>query len=292
MELQPTIGESLEISEVKCKNCKNAIEESATFCHQCGAKFVDYRLTVRKITNDFLQDYIGWDNRYFQTFFTFLKSPGLVCQEFIAGVRKKYLSPFSFLAIGLTVSILVFNFFPNQYLTMQSSIFPESFYKITFDAKYAKTPELIGTPNYLKEYTEYKEQQIATMKSQNATVLKHFNLIAFLTIPMYTFIAFLVFGWKKLNYGEHLVINCYLQGFSMITMTLMFTLSPLLKVNGIYFNVPFLMIYYLVTYKQLLKLSWGKTFLKLLKFPIITVGVFLIIMIIGIIGTLLFKGTF
>ena len=95
-------------------------------------------------------------------------------------------------------------------------------------------------------------------------------------LPIYTMIAFIDFR-KPYNYGEHLVINTYIQSITTLLSVLLFVLSILIGFNffgsGIMI-VPFF--YYCFAYKKLNKLTFGQLLLKILKF----IGIFLFLMII------------
>jgi len=112
-------------------------------------------------------------------------------------------------------------------------------------------------------------------------------MMAFLLMPFYTYLAFLTFG-RRYNYGEHLVINAYIQGFSMISSVVFFMASILFLPRLYSFMVFVTMFYYLLTYKRLYELSWGKAFLKLVIFLIILVISMIMITIIGAICAFLF----
>ena len=110
-----------------------------------------------------------------------------------------------------------------------------------------------------KNQTEFNE---VLMKFQ----LKYYNLFAFLLLPFYTLISFLVFR-KPYNFGEHLVINTYLQSITSFFSVLLFIFSLLIGINlfgtGITI-LPFL--YYCFAFKKLYKLTFGQLLLKVLKF--------------------------
>ena len=127
-----------------------------------------------------------------------------------------------------------------------------------------------------KNETEFKQ---ALLKFQ----MKYYNTLAFLFLPIYTLIAFFVFG-KPYNFGEHLLINTYLQSVTTFLTVILFVFSLLFGINifgtGILI-LPFF--YYCFAYKKLYKLTFGKLLLKILKF----IGILLLFMIIPfIIGIL------
>ncbi|WP_298539293.1 DUF3667 domain-containing protein [uncultured Aquimarina sp.] len=275
-----------------CRNCEYNITETARFCQSCGAKVVTERLTVKKIFLEFLNKVFGWDNTYLRTLRTMTVAPYVVVKDYIDGIRKKFMPPFTFLLIGLTAATLVFNAFSDKYTEFSTDMFGEGFYRIQYETAKEKDNSLkkIEKENEQETFEDFKIKEIEKQKKTQGKILKYFNLFAFLLIPMYTFISYLVFGRKKYNYAEHLVINCYIQGFSMIATTLLFiaalVIHPYIFSSGVLIAI----FYYSFTYKRLCGLTLGKTLWKFVKFLLILVTAFITItLLIGIVAILLTK---
>lgn len=118
-------------------------------------------------------------------------------------------------------------------------------------------------------------------------VMKYYNLFAFLLLPLYTLIAFFVFR-KPYNYGEHLVINTYIQSMTSLFGVILFGFSLWIGIN-IFGNGVFivLFLYYSYVYKKLYHLTFGQLLIKTLKLIGILLVLFIILAIIGIIIALL-----
>ena len=99
-----------------CKNCNSPISENSKFCTNCGAKIITNRITVKGLLTDISQNIFGWDNKFFLTVKTMFARPQSLLREYITGTRKKYMNPFTFLALGAAISLFVFNFFSEEYL--------------------------------------------------------------------------------------------------------------------------------------------------------------------------------
>lgn len=257
---------------MNCKNCNTVLEDTAKFCYNCGAKMVYKRLSLKMLIGDFFNKVFGWDNSYFRTFRTFVTNPAEVAQAYIKGIRKKYISPITFLVIGLTFGTLVFNAFADKYVEYNTLITDvmENYQQGNDDEQNkGKTSGYPDSKQLEGKDKSSKNERVYQAKKQAKTTLKYFNLLAFLTMPVYTLMAFLVFGWKRYNYSEHLVVNAYLQGFSMISTTVFFVLgifiSPWLYIASILVTI----FYYLFTYKKLFEISWLKIIWKLFKFILI-----------------------
>lgn len=252
---------------INCKNCSSAINEEDSFCKECGAQIIKERITIKSLFSNLLIA-LGWDSNFFITLRYLLYRPQIVLKEYIKGTRKKYANPFSFFAIITAISLFTFSQYSGQFikmstdLSLQQTELTES--TLSDNANESKALEILGF-----------ESQIEFQKFQ----LKYYNFFAFLFLPLYTLMAFLVFG-KPYNFGEHLLIITYLQSITTVLSLLLFLFSIIFGINmfgtGIII-LPFF--YYGFAYKKLYKLTFGKLLLKILKF----IGIFILLMIIPII---------
>ncbi|MBL4905246.1 MAG: DUF3667 domain-containing protein [Flavobacteriaceae bacterium] len=256
---------------MNCKNCNFELNQKDLYCNECGAKIITTRITVKSLFSNFI-GVLGWDNNFFVTLRNLLFKPQIVFNEYIGGTRKKHANPFSLFAIMVAISLFVFSQYSEELIQLSTAT----------NFQQTEIIEPISTDN-LKET---KDQEIFGYKSQNAfnealmkVQMKYYNLISFLFLPLYTLIAFLVFR-KPFNFGEHLIINTYIQSVTTFFSVLLFVFSLLTGINifgtGILI-VPF--IYYSYAYQRLYNLSFGQLLLKILKF----IGVTIIVAIIPII---------
>ena len=265
---------------MNCKNCKNQIKETQKFCSYCGAKIVINRISTRNIFKNFIKDFFSLDNKYFLTITTLLLQPKLILKEYIEGTRKKYVAPFTFLAIGMALAMLIFNEFSDNYIELSNVVNEKQFDIIE--------GQFENTEGIEKQRIESKEM---TIKIQNYT-LKYFNILTLILIPFYALIAFLVYR-KPYNYGEHLIITCYIQGVLFLSAILFFFLGIIINPAIYYLSLPIAIIYYLYAYGQLYDLTFGKTLIKLLKFIgillILITGIGILTFLISLIAPILFK---
>lgn len=247
-----------------CKNCKTHIENSAQYCSNCGGKVVLERLTLKQLWSSFAINFFGLDNKYLKTAKDLTLHPERVLQGYLDGIRKKYATPFAFLAIGTMLSMLVFSQFSDEYVEMSNSFNEQQFDLIN---------KQLGEEENQESLNELKREQLESNTNTQKAVLTYFNFLTFLLLPLYALIAFWVFG-KPYNYAEHLIIACYLQGFTFLFGIVFFLLS--IYVHPILYGVSFLLAiaYYLYAYRRLCGYSFGTLFIKLFKFIGITVGVF------------------
>ena len=208
---------------------------------------------------DLFRNTLGWDNKYIYTIKSLLTNPGVVLREYINGTRKKYVHPFTFLAIGMTIAIFIFNSFDTEYISAN-----QDFQKSQLEW----FAENLGGPY---KSAEFREEQLASTEKMVKFQLKYFNILVVLLLPIYTFIAYLVYG-KPYNYGEHIVVNCYVQGMSFLSISFLFLIGlvthPLVYAS----NLILLTLFYTYAYGKLYKLSIGQSLFKVFLFFTILIG--------------------
>jgi len=239
---------------MNCKNCNKELLSSYNYCSNCGGKVINKRFNFSFLISEFTSEVLTWDNKLLKTFWHLLKYPDVVILDYINGVRKKYMSPFRFLLIALTLSGL------SIYLVRDQAI--------------------NGVANFTAN-----GQQVEGMKNFMNILYDYNSIFTSLLIPFYAFISWLVFAnKKKLNYFEHIVLYTYSQAiFSIIgvisTVAMLFVPSESLT----YFS--FILIFLWICYnmyilKKIFQLTISQSIVKLLFFAV----VFLFIFIISIIG--------
>lgn len=235
---------------MNCKNCQNELSAKVAYCGTCGAQVIQERITVKHLLTDLYTNAFGWDNKFWVTIRMLITDPGAVFEQYIGGTRKKFANPFSFFAICAAISLIAFNQFSVEFAEMNSTIFADPLEQVV--------QENAGT-------TEVQTQTSNWGEKFQESLLPNWNLYSFLLLPIYTLIAYWVFR-KPYNFGEHLVINAYIQGITFLLLTITFLLS--LAINpAIYYPSQGLMIlYYSYAYARLYRQTGGQVVLKLLKF--------------------------
>jgi hypothetical protein len=237
------------------------------FCGNCAAKVVTERITIKKLLSDLASNVFGWDNKFFFTVRMLILKPEILFKEYIDGTRKKYMNPLSLLTLTAALAIFVFNFFAEDYLALNIETNKQSIEMISSMMEKQLGEEF--------DAATYKKEQMERITDLSSFMLKYFNLIVLLLLPLYTFLAFLTYR-RPYNYGEHLVINSYIQGLSFLATSLLFTISVFTNPSVYMLAIVLLVIYYTYAYGRLYKLSVAESILSFLKFS----GI-LIFMIIG-----------
>ncbi|MCF2873495.1 MULTISPECIES: DUF3667 domain-containing protein [unclassified Tenacibaculum] len=276
---------------MNCKNCNEVLEVNDHFCDNCGAKIIKERITFRFLMVE-LFAVLGFDSLFFKTLKKTLQAPQDVLNEYMNGVRRRYVNPFAYLAVGAALSLIIYNFFSEDYIRMQGSL-NESQVK---EIKETANKDLSNVKNLsekelrrIKAQQQIAKKQIQFMNGWVGFVLNNFNIMTFLFLPFYALMSKLTYP-KPYNYGEHIVMNAYIQGTMMFISIITFFLAML--IHPVVFSASFFLtiVYYLYVFHKLFKHNFWRSFLKLLRFILVLILLVIILAIIGgIIGLIIGK---
>lgn len=273
---------------MNCKNCNEVLENDAHFCDNCGAKVIKNRITFKFLLTELFAVF-GIDSLYLTTLRKMFTAPQDVMNEYLQGVRRRYINPFAYLAVGAALSLIIFNYFSDDYLKMQSTVnqtqvteLKELAEKDLTTIKNISEIEL----NKLKAKQQIAKKQLVFMENWVVLFLRYFNIMTFLLLPFYALLSKLTYT-KPHNFGEHIVSNAYIQGTSMYISIIAFFLGMIIHPSIFLSSFFIIIIYYLYVFNKLYKHSFGKSILKLLRFigVLILLGIILTItfLIIGVI---------
>ncbi|MEP7157473.1 MAG: DUF3667 domain-containing protein [Betaproteobacteria bacterium] len=163
-----------------CVNCDAPVAPAQKFCGQCAQKIPAHRLTVHEVTHDVLHAFLHVDHSVLSLVRALLVRPGQVAREYIAGHRKRYFSPFTFVIIVVGVASLA--------LAASGIISPT-------------TPD--GRINSATEFLQ-----------------RHVNLVILLQLPLLSLFSLLLFRSSGFHFAEHMVLAAYTSGMRSIVFTL------------------------------------------------------------------------
>ncbi len=256
--------ELLEVRDT-CINCEEPLTLDQRFCSNCGGKRMYNRVTWRNLFEDFVDRFLNIENAFLKTFIGLFKKPEDVIGGYLQGMRKKYLSAFSYFAIALTLAgfsaFIIKNWFLEDMIQAQTDFYNGP----TADLQKAMTS------GWVRSMMDYQ------------------SLVYFTTIPILALISRLVFwNYKKYNLVEHFVI--YLYSYSHIAIIsvmigLLFIWNQsIYQVYGL-ISPLFMIIYITYVLKRLYNLSIESTVLKTGLFFLIMFAIMMAFGIIVAIGT-------
>ena len=87
-----------------CPNCGEP--RAGRFCAECGQREMGGRLTLRALWTEFASRVFNLNRGLLHTVVSLAKSPGAVPCDYVAGRRRTYTNPLSFLLLAATLSVL------------------------------------------------------------------------------------------------------------------------------------------------------------------------------------------
>jgi hypothetical protein len=190
-----------------CINCNTVNIDN--YCSNCGQKRYRERFTLKKFFFVLL-DQFNIKKGIIYTFKELLLHPGRVINDYLSGKTKPYFSPLNYLLIAAGLY---------AFLVIWLNI---------FDSSIDATNKIL-----INESMQNNEEVLEMQKRFIDSIKGYMNLIPLLLVPFASLVSKWFYRSKKLYYGEHLIVICFLfaQGFLMtLLLTPLFVLIPKLKV--------------------------------------------------------------
>ena len=171
--------------EIQCKNCGNGYGSGFAYCPYCGQKSATSRINLKRLLGEIWIALTDVDKGILRLVKDLSTRPGVVAREYVAGKRKKYLNPFSYLFLMVAVAFFMIVKFEDVALAQLDPVALSR-----FDS---------GATN--KEFLQYS--------------FRYFNIFIFLMCPVNGLIVWLFFRKNGYNYAENTVLAAYLSGQTM-----------------------------------------------------------------------------
>lgn len=271
---------------MNCKNCQHPLKENAHFCENCGAQVVTNKITFKNLFLDFFINVFGFDSKFFLTIRTIFFTPEKILKEYLDGVRKRYMNPFAFLAVSAGISLLVFNYFADDFIAINKSVNTSQLIQLEKDAK-IDTSKMIDLSEKEKSKLERRkktaEMQLKFNDGMMQFMLRYLNLLTFVFLFILAVLSKWTY-WKPYNYGEHLVINAYIYGFANYLTLILFFLAIAFHPSIYFYSTLLYILFYIYAFGRFFKMSIWKNFLRTLKFLF---GLAIVCLILFIIATII-----
>lgn len=249
-----------------CLNCENSFDSGSIYCKQCGQKTAVHRLSWHDAWHDILHYITHTDSGIFYLIKILASKTGIVAKEFVAGKRKKYLSPYTFFLIAAAIYVLCLSF----------------------------------SPDFKTEQGLKKGMEMYNMRSQKLNeFFKHYaKFVSIFSVPVIAFIYWQFYKKRKFNFMEHFAGVLYMNGFTLLIVAPIILIIDLLAPRIHSFTgigiLLFQLIYFTIFYRNFMlvngKGGYGKAFLitlfSLAIWSILTIGLSFIYMANGFWGLL------
>lgn len=221
-----------------CANCNGLVETN--FCPNCGQKKEIHRISGGHVVHEGFHSVTHTDKGFLLLLKVLLLRPGHVAKEYIAGKRKKYFNPLSFLVISS--ALLAYFGTITGYMD-----------RLTSNSNRSASRQRSEAWNEVME--------IASHNGKWLTLL--------LMAPLFAALSWLFFLRKRYNYAENFVLHAFIFGeAAMIRLLIFIPISLLFPQYFTWFNLLIYEILYLtfltVAYKQFFQEHLALTIVKVI----------------------------
>lgn len=223
---------------VRCKSC--GWEFKGNFCPNCGQSAKTKRITVRGILTDLFPDVFHLDNKFVHTCIELLHCPGLMMRRFLDGDRAKFCKPVPLLFIIVAVYLVI-----NHYFGLPTD---------TGNTKMVENPKSVNDMNRVLYALLFNIQSTANQTWFTLAV------VVFTLFPNYIVFKASEYG-RHMNLAEHFCVLVFLECQNYLVGTLLFPVNWL--TDGWFYNncsIFILLFFFVWDFKQLLNISWWKSF--------------------------------
>lgn len=209
-----------------CANC--GAERLGDFCHTCGQHYLETRLTLPLLWREFAQRFLKLERGLGRTFIGMTRSPGRVARDYVAGRRRTYVNPLSYLLLGAAVSLLLMPLYssPDHFLGdgANSSMFEQSL-EVGFELRGRSFDDL--TPEKRARLEAFMEVYIVELFG----AIKQLNSVLSLVLAVLMALCLkLLFGGSRTTFtlAETLVLTLFVCGqYLLLASLLMSAVAPL-----------------------------------------------------------------
>ncbi|MBL7113348.1 MAG: DUF3667 domain-containing protein [Bacteroidales bacterium] len=264
-----------------CLNCGHM--DTGKFCSSCGQSFADIDKPMKDVLHDLLEIF-NLDRSIVKTIIPFLFKPGFLSSEYMAGRRKKYLSPVKFY---LFMSIVFFfiareasNVPNSESETIRFTLGSDSNQTVITDD--SSLVEILGSDSLyygmaspvdsLDEEAYERSEKIRNnalkaLNNKEMLINEFYKFISynlFILMPIFALLLKLLYIRRKRYYIEHLVFSINMHSFALFLLSVLLSLKLIIKGNDDYVSLLFLIVpvYFTIGMKRFYKQSIFKTLVK------------------------------
>lgn len=240
-------------NRIKCLNCGNDFK--GNYCPQCGQKASTSRLHLKGLITNVITTFVVGENNFIHTLKSLFTRPGLMIRDFILGKRICYVPPIKMLIYLVTFYALF------SYVSGKAN----SFYQEVEEKCEIITQDDDSND---EDFDEELEQTMSLLE-----VLLSNKVYHALTNAFFFVIPYQIFFRKRklerpdgklqeLNIAEHFYTMIYQSCLMMLFTITILPLSHIVKIGewpSFIFRNTLAVIFYIIIYKQLLKISWTRS---------------------------------
>ena len=168
-----------------CLNC--GAESEGKYCLKCGQEMEIKRLEIKSIFHEVTHGILHWENSILKTFRKLLFKPGDTVKEYISGLRKSYVKPFSYFIFIQTIFLIFFHLMSGKYFA------------------------------FLDYNISSSDKTLEAMEQMQHVINAYINYLNYF-LPVFFALFFFLFFRKKtgINYAESLALSFYWMGTTLV----------------------------------------------------------------------------
>ncbi len=194
-----------------CPNC--GAESSEAYCPKCGEMMEPRVLRIRHYLQDIAQEILSLDTKFFNSIPALLFHPGFLAKEFVAGRRKRYLSP---LRLHIVIGFLFFIALGYTLRSRLSGELHDTAKREQIDSVFTKIREqevARGEKPSVPDVNEF--QNVSEKINERVQEVGPYALLICST-PVFALFLWLLYRKRKLLYVEHLIFSLYFFSFAYL----------------------------------------------------------------------------
>jgi Protein of unknown function (DUF3667) len=190
-----------------CPECATLL--SGKFCHLCGARRVDHHeYTLRHFFSHLVHEVTHLDSKLFGTVRVLITKPGLLVADYLAGRRRRYVSPLRLFLVVFTLHLFLYTAFKTTAL---------------YDASFFVHADKTGAVNKLFDKLANKRHVSREVVDEQITERWHkgANFLQFGDVFAFALVVGVLFITRKRYFVEHLMfslnINTFMLGLGILS---------------------------------------------------------------------------
>jgi len=244
---------SSEAGSPRCLNC--SAELSGPFCAECGQEDTELRISLRRLSKDFLAEQMGLESKVPTTLWKLISRPGLLTREYLAGRRVRSLLP---LRLYLSASVLYFLLIALPFFGSDLNIRMTASDRAAADsaqsedsaaARTRDTTRVIAFDTVMREKIAqgnpangvegFVQQRMRRFEKMSQTeVISYFkgafvrympNAI-FLLLPVFALLLYLLYRSTGRFFAEHLIFALHIHAFAFVALIISLFLPSFLDI--------------------------------------------------------------
>src|SRR5579871_382648 len=205
-----------------CPNCGERVDQN--YCPNCGQEHTTTIMPVGHLLRDIVDEFILLDSKLLRTLKPLLTRPGFLTNEYIAGRRVRYVSPFRLYFVIIALYFLAFSFAHYDVAVMHGLAYGLEQAHPAHIRNGAAPTEMSAMHPADHIHASHRggdgpevsdrarRHRLAVGRTAN-WFLKNQSLITFLLVPVAALLLKLLYLGTRRLYIEHLVFAVHLQSF-------------------------------------------------------------------------------